>query len=548
MPPHPERSPSDWQFRPLAAALITAGMLAPAGVAAATLTVDTLAEASGSACTLRDAVHSVNALADQGACAADLGGGGYGTNDAIVFAPALSGTITFATSDPLALVGPSALSLQRPVSLIGPGSAQMLLTCGSTSYRLMEIASTPPVAVSGLTIAGCVSSDEGAGMLVTDKFTGNVAPIVQLADVVVHDNHMVGSSFNVGGGIAVAPANVGATLSLTRSSVSLNSSIGNGGGIGIHPAGGAPATVTVSDSALSLNSARNGGGVAVQGVGSSIQLTRSTLDHNAATTDGGGILAQAGVATVRDTTISGNQASGRGGGVAVQFSPAGFMAVNSTISNNAANLGGGIDALHTGAGAIVLRNSTVAANGALRGSGIMVENALASALLTPANVVAINTIVAGNILKSVAPDVDSLQPDTWDVSFSVVGGIGPAVTLTGSGNLTGLAVPPPFGAGGWLGPLQNNGGTTMTHELLTSVADPAINAGDPSFSGLAFDQRGSPFTRVREGRVDIGAFESGALTVAAPAPVPGPAGWALGGLSAVLGLAGMLFWRRRDGR
>jgi hypothetical protein len=25
--------------------------------------------------------------------------------------------------------------------------------------------------------------------------------------------------------------------------------------------------------------------------------------------------------------------------------------------------------------------------------------------------------------NSVAPDVDSLQPDTWDVSFSVVGGI-----------------------------------------------------------------------------------------------------------------------------
>jgi hypothetical protein len=67
MPPHPERSPSDWQFRPLAAALIAAGMLAPTGAAAATLTVDTLAEVSGGACTLRDAVHSVNAQVDQGA-------------------------------------------------------------------------------------------------------------------------------------------------------------------------------------------------------------------------------------------------------------------------------------------------------------------------------------------------------------------------------------------------------------------------------------------------------------------------------------------------
>ena len=142
MPPHPERSPSDWQLRPLAAALVAAGMLAPSGATAATLTVATLAETSVSACTLRDAVHSVNAQADQGACTADLGGG-YGVNDAIVFAPALSGTITFAASDPLAVAGPSALSIQRPVSLVGPGSAQLLLTCGSTAYRLMEIASTP---------------------------------------------------------------------------------------------------------------------------------------------------------------------------------------------------------------------------------------------------------------------------------------------------------------------------------------------------------------------------------------------------------------------
>src|SRR5205823_2614182 len=40
-----------------------------------------------------------------------------------------------------------------------------------------------------------------------------------------------------------------------------------------------------------------------------------------------------------------------------------------------------------------------------------------------------------------------------------------------------------------LGPLQNNGGPTFTHELLTG--SPAINAGDPSFTPPPFyDQRG----------------------------------------------------------
>ncbi|MGH8849589.1 MAG: hypothetical protein ACREYD_01210 [Casimicrobiaceae bacterium] len=92
--PRLEEKPSDWQLHPLAAAIVAAGMLAPGGALAATLTVTTLANASGSACTLRDAVHAVNAQFDQGACVAELGGGAYGDNDSIVFAPVLSGTMT----------------------------------------------------------------------------------------------------------------------------------------------------------------------------------------------------------------------------------------------------------------------------------------------------------------------------------------------------------------------------------------------------------------------------------------------------------------------
>jgi hypothetical protein len=57
-----------------------------------------------------------------------------------------------------------------------------------------------------------------------------------------------------------------------------------------------------------------------------------------------------------------------------------------------------------------------------------------------------------------------------------------------------------------LGPLQNNGGPTFTHELLTG--SPAIDAGDPSFTPPPnYDQRGPGFNRVVNGRIDIGAFE-----------------------------------------
>ena len=57
-----------------------------------------------------------------------------------------------------------------------------------------------------------------------------------------------------------------------------------------------------------------------------------------------------------------------------------------------------------------------------------------------------------------------------------------------------------------LGPLQNNGGRTFTHELLSG--SPAITAGDPSFTPPPFnDQRGPGFNRVVNGRIDVGSFE-----------------------------------------
>jgi len=57
-----------------------------------------------------------------------------------------------------------------------------------------------------------------------------------------------------------------------------------------------------------------------------------------------------------------------------------------------------------------------------------------------------------------------------------------------------------------LGPLQDNGGPTFTHALLTG--SPAIDAGDPNFTPPPYyDQRGPGFARVVNGRIDIGAFE-----------------------------------------
>ncbi|HMH44949.1 MAG TPA: choice-of-anchor Q domain-containing protein, partial [Pyrinomonadaceae bacterium] len=67
-----------------------------------------------------------------------------------------------------------------------------------------------------------------------------------------------------------------------------------------------------------------------------------------------------------------------------------------------------------------------------------------------------------------------------------------------------------------LGPLQDNGGPTFTHELLPG--SPAIDAGDPSFAPPpSFDQRGPGFNRVSGSGIDIGSFEVQAGT-ASPTP------------------------------
>jgi len=68
-----------------------------------------------------------------------------------------------------------------------------------------------------------------------------------------------------------------------------------------------------------------------------------------------------------------------------------------------------------------------------------------------------------------------------------------------------------------LGPLQNNGGLTLTQALLPG--SPAINEGNPNFTPPPrYDQRGSPFVRVFNGRIDIGSFE--AQPPRRPTPMP----------------------------
>ena len=110
--------------------------------------------------------------------------------------------------------------------------------------------------------------------------------------------------------------------------------------------------------------------------------------------------------------------------------------------------------------------------------------------------------MAGNTAAGGANDQGKTQIGAITVNYSL---IGTGITPTSGGNNVVNNNPQ-------LAPLLPNGGPTRTHALRSG--SPALDVGDPSivFSPGGFDQRGTGFARVQNGRIDIGAFEAQPFT------------------------------------
>src|SRR5262249_31349280 len=177
---------------------------------------------------------------------------------------------------------------------------------------------------------------------------------------------------------------------------------------------------------------------------------------------GGGIVNDNGTLTITNSTLSGNSATGDGGGI-WNVAHGTLTLTNCTLSGNSSGGdGGGIfNSFHS---RFPLNNPTVAN----RGSGGQIFN------------------VSGGPLPGSHNLVEGETP---------VGLVG---TITADPKL---------------GPLQNNGGPTQTHRLL--LGSPAIDKGSNALVpvGVTTDQRGPGFDRIVDGddngtaTVDIGAFE-----------------------------------------
>jgi len=251
-------------------------------------------------------------------------------------------------------------------------------------------------------------------------------------------------------------------------------------------------TVSLNHSSVTGNTAHSSGdgGYAAGGgiIASYLELNRSTVSGNTASYSGAGRAVGGGVTAF---TVHANYSTISGNGAATAY--AGIYAANaylfnSTVSGNHADHGpvGGVYAFLSAH----ISNCTITANTSAGTAAAGLYGTFA-----PSSVFTLqSTIIANNSASGVELDVGALGP------------------VLGSNNLimaqqAGTTVPADtISVDPKLGPLQDNGGPTLTHALLPG--SPAIDTGRAEADDL-FDQRGVP--RVEGSAADIGAFESDRL-------------------------------------
>jgi RTX calcium-binding nonapeptide repeat (4 copies) len=418
-----------------------------------------------------------------------LNANGTAGADTITFA----GVFTDATPDIITLTSGS-LNITDDITILGTGASKLTISGNNTS-GVFEISGTgTDVSIDGLQVTN--ANDVVYGSISLDSNTS-----LNLTNSTVSNNKgAVGGVFNRG------------TLSLTNSTVSGNSGSSLGGGI-FNTGNLSLTNSTVSGNRASTRySYAYGGGILNTGT---LSLTNSTVSNNSLSANGlqrggpsplssyGGGIYNSGTVSLNNSTVS-NSVAETGGGI---YNTGAFSLTNSTVSGNSAySYGAGI--YNSGnSSSLTLTSSTITNNTA---SDFYIRDADGGGVVNLSNnaVIVENTIIAGNFDKpSYYGQEGFYSNDAWgsfiDSGNNLIGDRTGSTDFTTS-TLVGTTANP---IDSKLTPLQNNGGTTLTHALLAD--SPAINAGANSLisAGVENDQRGVGFDRISEGTVDIGALE-----------------------------------------
>lgn len=482
-------------------ALLLAVVFAGGAARAATFTVSSLADSGPGS--LRQAVLDANASS--------------GADD-VVFAPGLSGTITLAFASGEILITDS-------LFVHGPGAAALTVS-GNHQSRIFHVES-PAATLIDVTLSGLTLTQGSSGLFTTGGAVLANGENLTILDSVISDSSAGDiEEPGCGGNVGFAGPG-GATLRIADSTLTG----GTTGGVGISALGGnlcvVEGTLILERSTLAKGQAGTGGGLYLQSLTGDSTISSTTISGNEGASAGGGIafVVSSGVTlTIDSSTISGNTAGlsgtdpGNGFGGGVYLANGNLRIVNSTVSGNlATGWGGGISAQ----GSLLLRLTTVTGNTASRDGG--------SILVYPLPIELDHAIVANGTPEDLAP-VPGLGGAllTVTANYSLIEAPQGGVVPVGAHNLIGVD---PL-----LGPLANNGGPTQTH--LPLPGSPVIDAGDPAIpSPPPADQRG--FQRIIGPAVDLGAVETGG----AIAEMPTLSSLGIAVLSALLLAAGA--WRLR---
>jgi len=467
-------------------------LLAAPALHAALLTVTTTADdllPGDGRCSLREAVLNANQDTDttRGDCQA-----GSGADTIVVPSGAYPASGGLEVTDDLTLSGSGADSTS--IDALEVGNAITVTGDVEVALQRMTITGAGSAGVyntGSLTLSACVvSGNQGRGIESLNRLYMAESTVAQ------NSTQSIPGFTTAGGGILVT----GGTATLERSEVAGNRASFQAGFPGY--GGSGPGY---------------GGGIATSG---SLTLLQTSVSDNTADLnpyDGSG---------------------GHGGGLAV-FANGEALLVNSLVSGNVANAhyygdghGGGIYA----AGRLKLINSTVSGNQA-RGYQNAYSNALASGggifASISSDVDLVNSTIYGNVAYRGAGLMAGSIVTAAHSVFWNPGGVNPGANCEARLSSGGYNMLGPEGCPMWgqppdptstvvadpvLGPLQDNGGPTLTHALLPG--SPALNAipleectydddSDPDTPEvpLTTDQRG--VRRPQNGRCDIGAYERG---------------------------------------
>jgi hypothetical protein len=483
-----------------------------------TLTVTNLDDSGPGS--LRDAIALANGAPDA---------------NTVVFASGLTGTIVLTSgqiriSSQMTIVGPGAGALAIDGGL--NGRIFTVIEDNAPACPALSGPSDFVVSISGLTLQHGSRNvvDSGGGAIQSAKS-------LMLDSVTIRD-----SQAKSGGALVFNAQYPGQILSITNSQfinnvakpvVAGNTDAHNGGALLIHDyCDGVhiSATVNIGASVFSGNRVQpvdlegRGGAIAAFLATGTFAIADSRIVDNhveppnppvaGLSYPGGGMQTDTKLVSVQRTEIAGNSAN-FGGGLDIaasdpdlqgQASTFRFELLDSTVSGNSANQrGGGVEIY--GNVAALIANSTVAANSAPASfAGGVRLNAGATVPPSASNTATptlqlVSSILADSLNGSVdlAHGSGIVAPISVDTSNSLVETADADIVMQAATNL--------FGVDPRLGALADNGGLTHTRTHALQAGSPAIDAGTNPL-GLSTDQRGAGFARTLGNATDIGAFES----------------------------------------